>query len=188
MMEGIFSRNNNQVLFTNIAPTIKENELYQLTEPGIFVVEANTSTNQDDFDNFSSTPPLVSHKRPNQDVGSVPAKSPKKSKIEVYIDTTINQVLDDVNNLSDSHSKDKEGDTFLEPNVVTHLHDTSNIVQDSDIKVCQKHEHSNVSTVHKIDTPQGFKIPDDLLPSQFLESMITIRCPTGLNYATPIQK
>ncbi|MCD7453585.1 hypothetical protein HAX54_021528 [Datura stramonium] len=150
----------------------------------------------------------MSHKRPNQDDGSVPAKSPEKSKIEVAykqiqkkftiqkcssheitnkqaqsselpinknvtptshdakeekqkevkfmelrnlinghfakvmealrlkvcIDTTINQVLHDVNNLNESHCKDKEGDTVLEPNVVTHLHDTSNIVQDSDTK------------------------------------------------------
>ncbi|MCE3051781.1 hypothetical protein HAX54_050788, partial [Datura stramonium] len=98
----------------------------------------------------------------------------------VYIDTIINEVLHDVNNLSEYHSKDKEGDTVLKPNVVTHFHNASNIVQDSDTKMCQKHKQSNVSTVHKIDTPQGFEIPDDLLSSQFSEFKITIHRPTGL--------
>ncbi|MCD7465993.1 hypothetical protein HAX54_002302 [Datura stramonium] len=72
-----------RVIFKNIAPTANEKEQYQLTEPGIIVVEANTSTNQDDFADFSSTHPLMCHKRPNQDDGSVPSKPPKKSKIEV---------------------------------------------------------------------------------------------------------
>ncbi|MCD7458524.1 hypothetical protein HAX54_038440, partial [Datura stramonium] len=66
MMEGIFSRNNNP-----------------LTESGFVGVEENTSTNQDDFDDFSSTLLVVRHKRPKQDLGADPTKPLKNSKTEV---------------------------------------------------------------------------------------------------------
>ncbi|MCD9638697.1 hypothetical protein HAX54_022821 [Datura stramonium] len=107
---------------------------------------------------------------------------------EVSIDTTLNHVLHVVNNLIKSHCKDKEGDTILEVNIITHHDETSNIVQDSDTKVCQKYEQSKFSTVHKIDTPQGFEIPNDLLRSQFSESRITMRRPNDLDYATTVHR
>ncbi|MCD9645669.1 hypothetical protein HAX54_034733, partial [Datura stramonium] len=68
-------------------------EVYQLTEPEVVGFEVHRSTNQDDLDDFSSTPPVLWNKRPNQDVGASSPKPSKQSKSEVVYKQTPKKII-----------------------------------------------------------------------------------------------
>ncbi|MCE2054965.1 hypothetical protein HAX54_041722, partial [Datura stramonium] len=54
--------------------------VYQLPEPAVVDFEVHTPNDQDGFDNFISTPPVLGHKRLNSEVGPSTAKKSKRSK------------------------------------------------------------------------------------------------------------
>ncbi|MCD9646666.1 hypothetical protein HAX54_036692 [Datura stramonium] len=58
-------------------------KVYQFPDPVVAGVEAYTPTNQDDFDDSSSTPSVLEHKRPNPDVGPSIVGQSKRLKYEV---------------------------------------------------------------------------------------------------------
>ncbi|MCD9646080.1 hypothetical protein HAX54_035605 [Datura stramonium] len=90
-----------------------EMEVYHLTVPSIIGFETPTSIDQDDFDNFSSTPPVVMHKRPNQDVGVAPAKSLKKSKSDVIHQQTPKKIT--IQKCASPAKKDKQAQSPEKP-------------------------------------------------------------------------
>ncbi|MCD9559519.1 hypothetical protein HAX54_017519 [Datura stramonium] len=71
------------LMFSNISPTTNEMEVYQLSDPVVGGVEVHALTDQDDFDDFSSTPPVLGNKRSNPDIGPSTAKHSKRSKLRL---------------------------------------------------------------------------------------------------------
>ncbi|MCE0480904.1 hypothetical protein HAX54_038132 [Datura stramonium] len=68
-------------------------KVYQLLDPAIVGVEVHPPTDQDGFDDFCSTPPVLGHKRPNPDVGPSTARHSKRSKSEIVTHQTLKKII-----------------------------------------------------------------------------------------------